>query len=178
MQRARWIILGALLVAGLVLVLRGRPYRVPEKEPVRPTGSAVAAAPPEPASAEKILETPPPAPAPSDGSPVPPLPKDAPKTVAFGVVVVTFHGAENAPDNARTKSAALAKAKELVTLASSDFAAAVKQGDRGSMEDAGSVPQGVLEPALEYALFTMKKGQVYGEPLESPRGYWVVRRRD
>jgi parvulin-like peptidyl-prolyl isomerase len=93
-------------------------------------------------------------------------------------VVVTFHGAEDAPESARPKSAALVKAKELATLATTDFAAAVKQGDRGSMEDAGSVPQGVLEPALEYALFTLKKGQVYGEPLESPRGYWVVRRRD
>jgi hypothetical protein len=58
-----------------------------------------------------------------------------------------------------------------------DFDEAVKKGDHGSMADAGSIPRGVLEPALEYALFTLKKGEVYGEPLDAPRGYWVIRRR-
>jgi parvulin-like peptidyl-prolyl isomerase len=65
----------------------------------------------------------------------------------------------------------------LLPEAQTNFDEAVKKGDRGSMADVGSMPQGVLEPTLEYALFTLKKGEVSAEPLDSPRGYWIVRRR-
>jgi parvulin-like peptidyl-prolyl isomerase len=97
-------------------------------------------------------------------------------TVGLGVVLVAYRGAENAPPSARTKEAALARAKELVGDAMKDFAEAVKKGDRGSVDDVGTMPRGVLDPAVEYALFTLKKGDVYREPLDTPRGYWIIRR--
>ena len=62
--------------------------------------------------------------------------------------------------------------------AKDDFAKAVKKGDRGSTKDIGVVPRGVLEPKLEYAVFTLAKGKVYPEPLDTPRGYWVVIRNE
>jgi parvulin-like peptidyl-prolyl isomerase len=104
------------------------------------------------------------------------LPDDAPKTVGVGVVLVTYRGAEGAPSDARTKDAALAKAKELAAEATKGFADAVKKGDRGSAEDVGTMPRGVLDPKVEYALFTLKKGDVYAEPLDTPRGFWIVKR--
>jgi parvulin-like peptidyl-prolyl isomerase len=97
-------------------------------------------------------------------------------TVGLGVVLVTYRGAENAPASAPNKEAALARARELVGDAMKDFAAAVKKGDRGSVDDVGTMPRGVLDPAAEYAVFTLKKGDVYRDPLDTPRGYWVVRR--
>jgi parvulin-like peptidyl-prolyl isomerase len=113
-----------------------------------------------------------------DGRQIPPLPADAPKAVHFGVVLVTYRGAEGSPSDARTKEAALAKAKELLPDAHRDFGEAVKKGDRGSTAQAGSMPRGVLEPGIEYVLFTLKKGEVYGEPIDTPRGYWILRRSD
>jgi hypothetical protein len=110
------------------------------------------------------------------GSAVPELPADAPKSVSFGVVLVTYTGAEMSPPDAPSKAAALAKAKALVAEARSSFDEAVKKGDHGSMAQAGTMPRGVLEPNIEYILFTLKKGEVYGEPLDTPRGYWVLRR--
>jgi hypothetical protein len=38
--------------------------------------------------------------------------------------------------------------------------------------------RGILEPAVEYLLFTLPKGTVYAEPIDTPRGYWIVRRID
>lgn len=111
-----------------------------------------------------------------DGRPVPELPDDAPTTVGLGVVLVTYRGAENAAASAPAKDAALARARELVGEAVKDFGDAVKKGDRGSVEDLGTIPRGVLDPAAEYALFTLKKGDVYREPIDTPRGYWVARR--
>jgi hypothetical protein len=40
------------------------------------------------------------------------------------------------------------------------------------------MPRGVLEPGVEYVLFTLKKGEVYGEPIDTPRGYWILRRSE
>jgi parvulin-like peptidyl-prolyl isomerase len=111
-----------------------------------------------------------------DGRPVPPLPDDAPMTVGFGVVLVTYRGAEGASADARSKEAAKTLAKDLAARAMKDFAEAVKKGDRGSVDDAGTMPRGVLDAAAEYALFTLKTGDVYAEPLDTARGYWVVRR--
>jgi hypothetical protein len=34
----------------------------------------------------------------------------------------------------------------------------------------------VLEPVVEYLLFTLPKGEVYPEPIDTPRGYWIIRR--
>lgn len=130
-------------------------------------GEAASATPPHPFSGYDTLP---------DGRKVGELPGDAPRSVSFGVVLVTYRGAEHAPSTARQKSEALDLAKRLVVDAKANFEDAVKKGDPGSNADAGSVPRGVLEPVLEYVLFTMKKGEVYSDPLDTPRGYWVVRR--
>ncbi len=113
-----------------------------------------------------------------DGRKVPPLPSSAPKRVGFGVVVVTYQGAQEAPKEARTKADAKAKAESLLAEAQHDFAAAVAKGDPGSRSDAGHVPRDVLEPAVEYQLFSLKKGDVAPEIIDTPRGYWIVRRND
>jgi parvulin-like peptidyl-prolyl isomerase len=98
--------------------------------------------------------------------------------VGFGVVVVAYQGAQAAPLDARSKAEAKRRAEGLLADAKLDFAAAVAKGDRGSTADAGHVPRDVLEPAVEYLLFTLKKGDVYAEPIDTPRGYWIVRRND
>lgn len=105
-----------------------------------------------------------------------PLPAGAPGTVSFGVVLFTYQGVQFAPTGARTKQEALEKAKAVVEEASKDFAEAVKKGDRGSTADAGRIPRGVLEPEIESVLFTLDKGTVHPEPIDTPRGFWVVRR--
>lgn len=132
---------------------------------------------------------PPPAPAPvvahgfdrlPDGQPVPALPKTAPNSVKFGVVLFEYEGAQGAPGQSapktRGKAAALDLAKKTLELARTDFAAAVAKGDRGSVANAGKIARGILEPSVEYQLFTLDKGQVAAEPIDTPRGFWVVRR--
>lgn len=109
------------------------------------------------------------------GEAPPSLPADAPKKVRFGVVLVQYRGAQGAPPTARTKEAALALAKELAELAKTDFKAAVGKGDKGSTDDLGYIPRGVLEPAPEYELFSLPKGGVSG-PVDTPRGFWITRR--
>jgi hypothetical protein len=107
---------------------------------------------------------------------VPPLPATAPNDVVFGAVLVTFEGVQGAPNKARTKAAAKELAQRLLAVAQGNFEEAVRQGDPGSTANAGSIRRGILEPALEYALFTLDKGAVYPEPFETPRGFWVMRR--
>jgi hypothetical protein len=104
------------------------------------------------------------------------LPVNAPKTVTFGVILVSYQGAQGAPDNAPPKPAALERARTLLVEARSDFAATAAKGDPGSTADAGRLPRGVLEPAVEYALFTLEPDSVHAEPLDTPRGYWIVKR--
>jgi parvulin-like peptidyl-prolyl isomerase len=65
-----------------------------------------------------------------------------------------------------------------VADAKSDFSAAVAKGDRGSSANVGRIPRGMLEPAAEYVLFSLSKGDVAAAPVDTPRGYWVVRRID
>ena len=116
------------------------------------------------------------------GEAAPSLPADAPKSVVFGVVLVTYRGAQGLPGaprlpaTVRSREAALELAKQLAELAKTDFKAAVGKGDKpGSMENAGRIPRGVLEPAPEYVLFSLAKGAV-SEPVDTPRGYWIVQR--
>lgn len=104
------------------------------------------------------------------------LPGSAPGAVSFGVILLTYQGAQLAPANARTKQEAFDKAKSLIDEAKKDFAEAVKKGDKGSTADAGRIPRGVLEPDVEWVLFSLEKGAVHPEPVDTPRGYWVVRR--
>ena len=114
-----------------------------------------------------------------DGSPVPGLPLNAPRVAHFGVVLVSYAGAQPSASGGRPPSRSRADAKALaVKLAASaheDFHAAVQQGDSGSADDLGTVKLGVLEPAPEYVLFTLPVGGV-GGPVDTPRGYWIVKR--
>ena len=109
------------------------------------------------------------------GEEPPPLGPDAPKSVVFGVILVQYKGAQGAPLNARSKDDALALAKTIAADAAQDFKAALAKGDKGSMENAGRIPRGVLEPAPEYILFSLAKGAV-SEPVDTPRGFWIVTR--
>jgi hypothetical protein len=110
-----------------------------------------------------------------DGTVPPALPSDVPKSVVFGVILVQYQGAQGAPPNARTRDAAMELAKKLAAEAKQDFRAAVPKGDKGSMDNLGRMPRGVLEPAPEYALFSLKKDGV-SEPVDTPRGFWIVHR--
>jgi PPIC-type PPIASE domain len=112
-----------------------------------------------------------------DGHVPPPLPPDAPKQVRIGVVLVVFAGNQGAPPGARPKSEALALAQKLAQDAKSDFHAAVVRGDSGSADDVGHIPRGVLEAATEYVAFTLAVGTT-SDPLETPRGYWIIKRLD
>ena len=113
-----------------------------------------------------------------DGSKAPPLPDTAPQAVRFGVIQFTYQGAQFAGDGARSKEQARQRALSAVEEAKKDFAAAVARGDQGSRADAGRIPRGILEPAAEYVLFTLPKGEVSSQPVETPRGYWIVRRNE
>lgn len=110
-----------------------------------------------------------------DGSPAPGLAGDAPKSVIFGVILVQYKGAQGAPPNARSRDAALELAKQLADEAKKDFKATIAKGDKGSLENAGRMPRGMLEPAPEYVLFSLPKDGV-SDPVDTPRGYWIVHR--
>jgi hypothetical protein len=114
-----------------------------------------------------------------DGSPVPPLPAAIPRQVRFGVVLVSYAGAQPNPAMGRpaTRSKGEAKllADKLLASAQQDFHGAVQQGDSGSADDIGQIKLGIVEPAPEYVLFTLPVDGV-GGPVDTPRGYWIVKR--
>lgn len=110
-----------------------------------------------------------------DGEAPPPLAGEAPKSVTFGVIVVTYKGAQAAPPTARSRDEAMVIAKQLAEEAKTDFKAAVAKGDKGSMENAGRMPRGMLEPAPEFTLFSLAKGAV-SDPVDTPRGIWIMQR--
>jgi parvulin-like peptidyl-prolyl isomerase len=187
MQRNTAIAVGLLVVLSVAsIVVFSKNRRIPEHAHGA-TGSAQASA-SAPASAAPSASPPAPAANPTeeasseafdllpDGRRAPELPASAPKQVGFGVIVVSYQGAQAAPKEAPEKSEAKRKAKSLVEEATRDFPATVKKGDRGSTTDAGNVPRDVLEPAIEYALFSLKPGEVYPDPVDTPRGFWIVRR--
>jgi hypothetical protein len=103
------------------------------------------------------------------------LPSGAPRSVHIGVVLVQFQGAEGASSNARNKKEALAFAEKLREDAKADWKKAVRDGDGGSSEDIGRLPRGVLDPRSEVTVFSLGAGEI-SEPLETPKGYWVVKR--
>jgi hypothetical protein len=194
MDRQRTIGLGALFL--IVVALAALWTRIPRDQAAAATPSAVpapsvsAAPTPTPsaiATLEAAAET---ALAPDeggasegfellpDGRKAPPVPESAPQEVTFGVVVFTYQGAQFATAGARTKEQAKQKALAAAAEAKHDFSAAVAKGDRGSTSNAGKMPRGMLEPAAEYTLFTLAKGEVAAEPVDTPRGYWIVRRID
>jgi hypothetical protein len=114
-----------------------------------------------------------------DGTPVPPLPVTIPRRIRFGVVLISYAGAQPSPAGgrpaARSKGEARMLADKLVATAQQDFHAAVQQGDMGSADDIGLVKPGIVEPAPEYVLFTLPVDGV-GGPVDTPRGYWIVKR--
>ena len=113
-----------------------------------------------------------------DGGKVPDLPDSAPQEVSFGVVQFAYQGAQFAGSDARAKEVARQKATEILELAKHDFVAAVAKGDRGSTSDAGRIPRGVLEPPIEYVLFMLNKGTLNPAVIDTPRGFWIIRRND
>ncbi len=190
MQRVTTITVGLTFV--LAVALLGSLARAPAK---KPQTSAVSSAKAEPAAVG-----PDPAPAaasgkitdslvssvPSakgfdilpDGRKAPPLPDSAPQTVRFGVIIFRYQGAEFAPRDARSKEQARERAAASVTDAKRDFAAAAAKGDPGSTADAGRISRGILESAPEFVLFSLAKGEVSSEPVDTPVGFWVLRRND
>lgn len=103
------------------------------------------------------------------------MPSGAPRAIRIGVVLVQHQGAEGASSASRSKKDALELATRLAEGAKSDFKKAVKEGDTGSSEDIGRMPRGVLDPRTEIAVFSLAAGDV-SEVLETPRGYWIVKR--
>jgi len=103
------------------------------------------------------------------------IPAGAPRSVRLGVVLIQFAGAEGASSAARAKADALAHAQSLLDEARTDFKKAVHEGDTGSSDDIGRVPRGVLDPRTEVAVFRLSSGEV-SDVLETPRGYWIVKR--
>ncbi len=110
-----------------------------------------------------------------DGAAPPSLTGEAPKSVVLGVILVQYKGAQGAPTTARPRDAALDLAKQLAADAKTDFKAALAKGDKGSMENAGRMPRGMLEPAPEFVLFSLPKDGV-SDPVDTPRGFWIVHR--
>lgn len=103
-------------------------------------------------------------------------PGSRPKSVRFGVVLVDFVGTQ-AGTSTRPRAAAVTLAAQLADVAKKQFHDAVTKGDSGSVDDAGRIQRGVLEPATEEALFTLPVGEI-SAPIETPRGFWIVKRLD
>jgi hypothetical protein len=192
MQPSKPVALGALavvLVGFAVIVTRAQRSRPPEpaapaSAPASASASTAPVAPPASASAAEPGDA-----APlsdefasvgfdilPDGRKAPPLPDSAPQTVSFGVIQFAYQGAQLAPPAARSKEQAKQRATQAIVEAKKDFSAAAAKGDPGSAADKGRIPRGMLEPAAEYLLFTLPKGEIYPEPVDTPRGYWVIRR--
>lgn len=105
------------------------------------------------------------------------IPSTAPKSVKLGVVLIAYAGAEGAPATARSKAEARVIADRLLADAKADFHHAVGAGDSGSSDDIGRIPRGVLDPHTEVSVFALGSGDV-SDVLETPRGYWIVKRID
>lgn len=191
MQRWTFTAFGALFAAAVVVVLlqARRPAPAVGAPGASASSASSAAPPPAPASAaEGPTEPAPDAGSGSadagafdllpDGKPVPPLPATAPKSVGFGAILFSYKGAQSAPKSAPSREEAFKRAGSLIDQAKKNFDDAVKHGDPGSMADAGHIPRGVLERGVEYILFTLPKGSVYEKPVDTPRGYWIIRRND
>jgi hypothetical protein len=193
MQRSTAALLGlgfSAALLGVILITHASPKKHPHAGAAKPALSASASAGPAASAAAPDLdggaETDAAAAVPftegfetfPDGGKVPELPNAAPAEVSFGVVQFAYQGAQFAAPDSRTKAQARQKAEAALELAKHDFAAAVSKGDRGSTSDAGRIPRGVLEPPIEYVLFMLDKGTVNPAVVDTPRGYWILRRND
>jgi PPIC-type PPIASE domain len=99
------------------------------------------------------------------------------KSVRFGVVLIAYVGAQGASEKTRSRDAAQQLAVKLAEEAAKDFHSAVVKGDTGSTDDAGRIDRGVLEAQTETVLFALSAGQTSG-PIETPRGFWIVKRTE
>lgn len=111
-----------------------------------------------------------------DGRPVPALSPSAPERIKLGVAIFRYKGTQGSSDSTRSREAALALAEEAAKIAEGDFANAVKKGDRGSSENIGWIDQRILERAVEYAVFSLEKGEISKIPIDTPRGFWIAKR--
>lgn len=185
-----YILLGISLV-GLTLILRHESQRHTEvtsvQDTVTATENSAAAEPPQvEESPEPMQEVPAAAPAPErgivdfgrmpDGSLVPPLPASAPQKVRIGVALFRYRGAQGASPGDRSREEALALAERATQAAQEGFRRAIAQADPGSNEDIGWVKRGVLERRVEHEVFSLPVAGISPEPIETPRGFWVVRR--
>jgi hypothetical protein len=175
-HRRRSVALGAVLVVACSLVVWRGGARRPSGQGVLAVASNVG---PLPSLASSFVLDPVVPPAPTlDGPRLPraqALPVTAPRRVRFGVILVQYRGVQLAPDAQRSRAEALALAERLAAVGRVDFARAVQQGDDGSIADAGRIERGILEPGLEYELFTLERGAV-SRPIDTPRGFWIARR--
>jgi len=194
MQKWTALLFVVLVLGAVGVVVRAGMQRNAKStaEPVA-TAAASASTPPDAGPADAGTPEPSDAEAPADQDPTtqtdaggtlllngdapPALAAEAPKSVVFGVILVQYKGAQGAPTNARSKEEARVLAMQLAEEAQKDFKAAVAKGDKGSMENAGRLPRGILEPAPEFELFSLAKGGV-SQPVDTPRGYWIVTRID
>jgi hypothetical protein len=165
-HRRRSVALGGLLVVGCsLLVLRGGARRPPSNGAVVLGGASALPLPvvSRPFVVDAIVP-----PSPTPEAPRLPraqaLPPKAPRRVRFGVILVQYRGVQHAPDSERSRSEAFTLAERLAAVGRVDFARAVQQGDEGSIADAGHMDRGILEPGA------------VSRPLDTPRGFWVVRR--
>ncbi len=111
-----------------------------------------------------------------DGSPVPPLGDSSPRRIKLGVALFRYKGAQGASSSTRSKEEATVLAQNALSTDKDNFAALVKKGDRGSQANIGWIKRRVLERSIEYAVFSLKKGEVTPEPLDTPTGLWVAKR--
>lgn len=186
MSRRAALILGISLALGAVLLI------VFEKTPSEAAAPADASAVPAAAASAPSKEATP-APAASsviparpasntkfdkldDGNPVPALAEDAPQQVKLGVALFAYDGAQGVPPGSRSRDAALEQARLALQAGTAEFAKALEKADRGSRDDVGWVRRGILEKRVEYEVFRLEKGTLAPEPIDTPRGFWVVRR--
>lgn len=111
-----------------------------------------------------------------DGSPVPALANDAPTKVKLGVVLFAYEGAQGVPGQLRSREKALELAKAALQAGNGKFADVLSKGDPGSKDDIGWIRRGVLEKRVEYEVFRLAKGAISPEPVDTPRGFWIVQR--
>lgn len=186
--------LGLLVLVSGVLVFRERDAQSsPVSSPAAPTAAAEAPVAPAPAPSEPsanavVAVASEPAPTLTttrrslsfdvleDGSPVPALEPTAPRRVKLGVALFRYRGAEGAGSQSRTRDEAERLAVAALAKGGDDFGQVVALGDPGSAVDVGWVGRGVLERSVEYAVFGAKVGETLTKPLDTPRGFWIVRR--
>lgn len=85
----------------------------------------------------------------------------------MGVVIYGFEK--------RSRTMAKALAEKALETARTDFGAAVKAADPESDADYGTFAPHSFEAEVEAAIVAIPPGQV-GGPIETPRGFWVVKR--